>query len=308
MKSSKSFNNISDKLKATIPKLKPNETVVFQMLNGVPNPEPDEKERSKDPVLFPKVQLSTEFRVYDPYQLDADKKEVGGYVDVGCVDAWLGDSPTRMRTFVPGAGMYSRFPGKFELKGGVIKDEELFEVLFLSPQREGSPCKDDSVEIMFKILDLKAETTATITKVDRLKKVLNITDEMTKSGEKGEKDAKRVFSALNQPTYQDREVLMAKIKDFAINNVELFIKTYESTESHTRESVKEAYEKSLIVHNTTTGDVTMGGTVLTTMKLDRNASIVDELTTWISNSDNGKDVLANIKSQLAKTVVKEPAL
>ena len=162
MKSTKTFNNISDKLRSEIPKLKPGERVLFQMLNGVPNPEPDEKERSKSPILYGKIQLQTNFRIYDPYQKDESGTEVGGFVDVGCVDTWLNGHPDRFKCFVPGSGEYTQFQGKFELVGGNVKDEELYEILWLSNQREGNPHRDISIEPMFKIVDLKADTRKTI--------------------------------------------------------------------------------------------------------------------------------------------------
>src|SRR6266705_2211103 len=88
MKSSKTFNNISEELKKQIPKLKPGEVKTFLMLNGTPNPDPDPREISKDPMLYGKKQLRTNFRIYDEYQKDKEGQVVGGYVDVGAVERW----------------------------------------------------------------------------------------------------------------------------------------------------------------------------------------------------------------------------
>lgn len=292
MKSSKTFNNISDRLKAEIPKLKPGEVVLFQMLNGVPNPEPDERERSKQPVLYGKVQVLTNFRIYDPYQKDSDGKEVGGYVDVGCVDQWFGEEPVKFRLFVPGANEYSRFMGKFQLQAGNVRDEELFQVLWLSPQREGSPCDDPSVEKLFKIVDHKADSKVTINKVDRLRKALEITANIK------EEDARRVMSALNQPSYQDKEVLNAKVKEFAMNNVDLFIKTFESKDSYIKSDLREAMANGVLKYEHKTGAVKVGGAMIATLKVDDPAAFVDAFTKWIESAENGGDVLQNIKNQM----------
>lgn len=286
MKSSKSFNNISPELLAKIPKLKPNEAVTFQMLNGSPNNDPDLAERQKDPVLYGKVQVLTQFRIYD----EAAK----GYVDIGCVDAWDGDKPVRFRTFVPGAGHYSRFQGKFELRGGNVRDEELFEILWLSPERQGSPCADSSVEIMFKILDQKAETTASVTKFDRLKKTIEIVDTITPA------KAREVFAALNQPSYTDDEVVLAKIKDFAKSNVDTFLNTYESPDTEIKATVKNAFDAGVISHDPATGEVRLGKTVLTNLKVDNLENFTGVFTDWVKTAENGKDVLANLKKQLSK--------
>lgn len=294
MKSTKFINNISDKLKAAIPKLKPQQTVTFQMLNGVPNPDPDEKERQKDPMLYGKVQVRTNFRIYDKHIKDADGKEVGGYVDVGCVDQWNGDTPDKFRFFVPGMGEYSRFGGKFSLTGGNVRDEELYEVLWLSPEREGSPCKDESVQPLFKILDVKGDSTASINKVDRLRKALKLSETIS------DKDARRVMAALNQPNYQDKEVLMAKIGELARDNYDLFLQTYDDPNSKVKAAIKTAFDSGLLKHDIASGSVTMGAVKLTDLKIEGTQSLVNEFTNFVNTAANGKDILENIEKQLEK--------
>jgi hypothetical protein len=294
MKSSKIYNNISDKLKAQIPKLKPGQVVTFYMLNGTPNPEPDPRERAKQgEVLYGKVQILTNFRIYDPYQQDGEGNEVGGYVDVGCVDQWDGEKPLKFRLFVPGIKGGSLFQGKFDLVGGKIQDEELFEVLWLSPQREGSPCADASVEVLFKILDVKAEAKATINKYDRLKKALDILSEIS------EEDARRVMMAVNQPVYQDNITLMAKLKEWALSNVDAFLNTYDNPKSHMKAEIKKAMDAGVLKYEFNTGDVKVGGATVTTMKMKDITGFVDALVMWINSAENGNDVLNNIRHQVA---------
>lgn len=298
MKSTKFINNISDTLKAKIPKLKPQQIVTFQMLNGVPNPDPDEKERSKDPILYGKVQVRTNFRVYDEHIKDASGNEVGGYVDCGCVDQWSGDTPEKFRFFVPGMGEYSRFGGKFSLQGGNVKDEELYEILWLSPEREGSPCKDESVQPLFKILDIKGDSKSSLNKVDRLRKALKLSETIS------EADARGVMAALNQPTYQDKEVLMAKIGELARDNYELFLSTYDDPMTKVKADIKTALDSGLIKHDAATGAITIGTVKLTDLKIDGNQSLVDELTNFVNSATNGEDVLSNIRKQLDKKAAK----
>lgn len=294
MKSTKTFNNISDKLKAQIPKLKPGQVVVVQMLNGTPNPEPDEKERSKTPVLFGRVQIKTNHRIYDPYFKDDEGKETGAYVDIGCVDQWEGDKPARFRFFVPGMGQYSHFQGKFMLTGGNIKDEELYEILYLSPEREGSPCKDEGTEILFKFIDEKAETKTSVSRVARLKEALAIADTMS------EKEAREVMAALNQPTYQDAEVLMSKIGELARDSVELFIQTYNNPNKETIGKIRTAVETGVIDYDLVTGEVKMGNVTITNLRTESLDAFVPNFANWIKTSKNGKDVLNNIEVQLNK--------
>lgn len=298
MKSTKTFNNISDKLKAEIPVPKPGEVIVFQMLNGTPNPEPDEKERSKNPVLYGKRQIQTNFRIYDPYKKDEAGEEVGGYVDVGCVDQWLNNEPSTFRFFVPGQGEYSQFQGKFSLTAGNIRDMELYEVLYLSNEREGNPHRDTSVEPLFKIVDLKADTKATVTKFTILKKALDYVKEIS------EDKAREVLAALNQPTYQDKELLIAKVTELATSKPDTFIQVYESKESPLKALVKDALDSGVIEHDIVSGDVKIGGVAVHQLKSVSGDVFISGMVSFFNTAKNGQDVLSNIKSRMPKKAVK----
>lgn len=299
MKSTKSFNNISDKLKAQVPKLKKDQRVSFQMLNGVPNPEPDPRERAKQgEVLYGKVQIMTVFRIFDKYQKDSEGNEVGGYVDVGCVDQWDGDKPSRYRRFIPGiTGVHLHnlaFGGRFDLIGGKVADEELFEILYLSPEREGSPCEDPSFEIKFKMIDERSGVKQTVNKVANLSRVIDITKTTSPA------EARALMSALGQPKYQDEEVLMAKFKDYAVSNVDAFLSTYDSKETPMKASIQKAMEEKVLKHNLKTGEVKVGGATVATIKVDNPAAFPAAFMNWVETAENGKDVFDNIQNQMNK--------
>jgi hypothetical protein len=300
MKSTKVFNNISDKLKASIPKLKPGEVVTFKMLNGVPNPDPDPLEKEKNPVLFGKLQVNTNARIYDQHIKDASGKEVGGYVDIGCVDRWDGEMPERFRLFVPGMGNYSRFQGKFSLVGGKASDEELYEFLWLTPERKGSPCADSGIEPILEIVDLKADVKSSVGKYDTLRKAIAYSDLLINDLPK----ARSIMASLNQPSYQDPEVLMASIMDLARNKPEDFIKTFDAEETPTIGVIKDAVDAGVISHDIASGAVTMGGVKLMDLKIERGEDFPRQMAIWIKTATNGNDVLNNIKSRLKKEPVK----
>lgn len=298
MKSSKTFNNISDKLKATIPVLKPGETILFQMLNGVPNPEPDEKERSKSPVLYGKRQLQTSFRIFDPFIKNESGEEVGGYVDCGCVDQWNKDEPVTFRHFVPGLGEFSQFQGKFALSANNIRDVELYEILWISNEREGNPYRDKSVEPSFKIVDLKADSKASITRVSILKQALKIADELKTNPKK----AKEVMASLNK-SYQDPVVMEAELGNLASSFPEVLIKAYEGKDTQLKATVQFAMDAGILKHNTVTGAVSVGGVQIHTLKVNTADSFIVEMAKWLDTAENGKDVLNNIKSQMKEESV-----
>lgn len=294
MKATKSFNNISAELQKLIPKLKPGQEVVFQMLNGVKNPDPDPAEQQKNPILYGRQQLRTNFRIYDEHLKNEDGETVGGFVDVGAVDRWDGDKPERFRFFMPGMGEFSRFQGKFSLTGGNAKDEELYEILWLSPEREGSPCADSGTELKFRIVDAKSETKHTNVKVQTLMDALEAVKTIS------EEDARGVFAALNQPTYQDKEVLMAKIRELAASKPEDFMETYKDPDTKTKSEIKEAVDSGVVKHDPASGEVKIGDVVIATIKVKATDDFVGAFVQFVKTAQNGKDVLSNIRAQMKK--------
>jgi hypothetical protein len=299
MKSTKVINNISDKLKSEIPRLKQGEVAVFEFITGLPNPDPDERERSKYPVIYGKRQLRTNFRIFDPYlgEYKDDKGETqyhGGYVDVGLVEQWNGDHPLRFRSFIPGQGEYSRFHGKFQLNGGNIADEELFEILWLSPEREDNQYRDKSEDAIYRLVNTKTDSKAAVTKVDRLLKAINLAKSMDES------EGNAVLASLNQASYQDKDVLKAKLLQFAKDNVEEFLAAAENPNRKTNLIVRRAIEAGIITHDVATGDVKNGKVTLTTIRVQTLGEFVPKFVQWINSAANGQDVLSNISAQVEK--------
>lgn len=294
MRSTKTFNNISDELRKQIPKLKTGERVLFRLLNGVPNTEPDEKEKAKQgAVLYGKRQLITHFNIYDKHLKDDSGNVVGGFVEVGCVDVWIRDMPEKYRTFIPGLGGASFFQGKFELVGGKVSDEELYEILYLSPERKGTPCPDDSIEQIFEIVNAKAEGQKTLGRVDSLYEVLGIVK--TASHE----EMAEYMAAINQPTYQDTETLRAKVSGLAKDEPEQFLKQWKASDRKQRATIKEAFDAGIVTYDN--GNFKIGKAVVAKMKVDDLAMVSEVFSQWISSETNGNDVLKNIENQLRES-------
>lgn len=296
MKSTKTFNNISEPLRKQIPKLKKGEKVLFRMLNGVPNPEPDDKERTRQGnVLYGKRQLLTHFRVYDENLKDETGAVTGGFVEVGCVDVWLRDNPEKFRVFIPGLGPGngSFFQGKFELVGGKIADEELFEILWISPERKGTPCPDDSVEQIFEIVNVKSEGEKVLSKVDKLYEVLGIVKNASES------EMTEYMASINQPSYQDFEVLKAKVSELAKNDPDAFLLAWKSSDKKQKATIKKAVDAGVLNFDIATGDVKVGNTVVTKMQMDDYAMFPDEFSKFISSAANGADIIKNVENQLS---------
>lgn len=287
MKVVKNWNDISEKLKEEIPPLLPGQTATFQMLGGRPNP--DEEERKKIPMLYGKQQLLTQFRVFDKYKKDSSGKEKGGYVDIVLAEDWIDDKPTKSRMFVAGHGE-GFFGGKFDLMGGKIEDEELYEVLMLSPEREGTPCPDASVKPKFKILDFKKEAQEKTRDLTKFKKAVDLAINISDA------DAEKVLRSINR-TYTNPDELRAAIGDLARTNPDLFLKVYDDPNRDTKAILKEAIDAGVIAFDAK-GKITMGDEIITTIKTKDGVELLEQLASWVNSAQNGKDVFASIKKQL----------
>jgi len=293
------FNKISDKLKAEIPLLKPGQEMTFQLLHGVPNPDPDPTEKLKNPMLYGKRQLSTYFRIFDPYIKDAEGKETGGYVDVGAVKTWDKDQPETFVCFIPGFGKFQN-TGKFSLMGGKSEDIELFEILWLSPQREGNPHADKTVQKMFKLINVAEATKSTLNKVDILRRALNLVANMK------EEDARVVMASLNQKRYRNTDELMAALGELARNKPDSVLGAYDDPEKENKAALRSAFDDGLLEYNPITGDVKMDKGKLT--NIPSSEDLLAVLNSWMKTADNGEQVLNLLKTKIKKAAKKEVAL
>jgi hypothetical protein len=291
MKTVKDFNNISEKLKAEIPVLAPEQVATFQMLNGRPNPDDDDKK--KNPMLFGKKQLQTQFRIFDKYKKDSTGKEVGGYVDIVLAEDWVEDKPTKSKMYVAGFGD-GFFTGKFDLVGGRIEDEELYEVLMLSPEREGSPCPNKSIQPLFKLVDFKKEAEKKTKDLTKFRRAVDLAISINAD------DAAVVLRSINR-SYTDADERIAAVGELARTNPDLFLTIYDDPQKATKATLKEAMEAGIIGIDAK-GVVSMGTETLTTIKTKDGVELLEKLTSWVNSAQNGKDVFDLIKKQLQPTM------
>ena len=287
------FNRISDKLKKEIPKLKRGQVVTFQMLNGVANPDSEEKQRT--PVIYPKTQIRTLDRIYDPY-LNNDE---GGYVDIGVPSTYSKDSfgnlEVQPKLLVPGLGLF-QFSGKFSLMGGKVDDEEMFEFLWLSNENESNPHRDTSVKPLFKMQNLLEESKTTIKTTNDLRDALNLAADMD------EQTKREVAASLNWATIAESEILTAKINDFATKFPTEFLKAYNSPKRKTKSVIKKAMDAGVINFDVISKEISLGSEVVATLTLKNGEDILTAFTDWINTAKNGQEVFENIQGQLEQKV------
>lgn len=136
------INMISKEYKESLKTLEVGEIARFQIMNGVPNNDPVESERNKRPMLYGHDQLLTHFKIKDPFGKN--------HVEVGIVEDFSAETGfvTKWKTFVPNMFMPQN-PGIFTLTGGNQEDDELYEILQMSPENRDNPYRDKKTEPKF---------------------------------------------------------------------------------------------------------------------------------------------------------------
>lgn len=276
------YNKISDELRNQIPALEGK--VIFQMLNGRPNHEPDENERKKQPTLYGKTQIQTQFKIKDPHT-----KKI---VDVVLAEDWDDEGrPTKSRCFVAGMGE-THYQGVFTLQEGNIEDEELYPILWLSPEREGSPCSDSKVKPLFKLVNKAQESTNTVNKVNVLLEALKAATELTK-----DKNKAKDFAASQGQDYSDPLASVAYINTFAKDKPELFLQLTKVPDAvKLKAEIKYAVDKGIIVYDPATKKVALNESNITT--LSEGTNVIDEIASFITTNGKGKKIIEGLRKQL----------
>lgn len=280
----KNLNNISDTLLKQIPRLESGQEVVFQMLNGHQNNDNDRNERERNPVLFGKTQIQTKLRIKDP--------GTGNTVDIGVPMAVENDTVMSYRPFLAGIDDGLAFKGKFSLIGGNIQDEEFYEIFWLSPEREGSPCADLRVKPLFKIVNHKEETQKSIGRVATLKKALNDLDTL-------EPEDIINFGASQNWTETDSESILGKINEFAKSKPDQYLKIREDKDTIIKSTIKKALDKNILTYDAITGNVLVGESLVMVVNKDSKEDYLGSIARWVNSAKNGQQVYDGIQKQLA---------
>lgn len=276
----KNLNNVSDEVVKQIPEMP--EEVVFQMLNGSPNNDMDRTEREKNPILYGKTQLMTKITIKDP--------KTNSFVDIGAPMGVENDTVISYRPFLAGANR-GIFNGKFSLRKGNVQDEELFQIFWLSPEREGSPFPDRRIKPKFKIVNHKEESAKTVTKVQILKNALNDLSSLT------EENIREFAASQNWPE-TDIDALTAKISDFAKSYPEKYNAIRKDKSTSIKSNIKKAIDKNILVYDPISGDVKIGDSLMTNIAKENRVDYLGSISTFINSAKNGTQIYDGILKQL----------
>lgn len=285
----KNLNNVSQKVLDMIPPM-PKE-VVFQMVNGHPNNDLDRDHREKVPFFYGKTQLQTKIKIKDP--------ETGRFVDVGVpMEVGENDNIISFWPFLAGKDQ-PIFNGKFSLMSGKAIDEQLYEIFWLSPEREGSPFADSTIKPVFRIVNYGEENKKTLNRLDTLKKAIATLDTFQ------EEDYANIAASQNW-SETEPEAIKAKVGTLAHSKPDVFNTLAGNPDTIIKANIKRAFDKEILSYDHVSGKISLGDTELFTVAKDSRGDLLGAFATWQKSATNGKSVYDGIVKQLQASKIEEP--
>lgn len=281
----KNLNKISKELLESIPEM--SNEVVFQMLNGHKNSDPDLNEREKMPYLYGKTQIPTYEKIKDPFANSGK----GSIVEIGVPEKIINGEVVSYRPFLAGNYGENIFNGKFSLMKGKIQDEELYEVFWLLNENESNPHRDKSVKPLFKVVNHKEDLKLTLNKVDYLRRALKDLEIISA-------DEIMEFAA-SQNWAGDIDSMTLKVNDYAKSNPEKYLVIREDKNTSIKAKIKNAIDEGIIVIDYQSGNVTKEDNVLFTIPKNSLKDTLTAIANWINTSKNGSEVYSAIQRQLS---------
>lgn len=278
------YNKISQELKDQIPPFE--NLVVLQMLNGVANPEPDAEARKNQPFLFGKKQLRTQFKIKDGKNI----------VPIVLAEGWTDEKePTKAKCFVAGIGE-THFSGVVPLTPGSIEHEELYETLWLSPEREGSPFSDNAIPKLFRFVDVKKDSENKISKVAKLREALELANKITE--EKG----RELAASYNWSEYKEdwETILKARIFEEARSNPDAFLLRAEDKSNPLAATIKKAIDAGIVTFDASTKEMKLGKNLLATLTINEETDFFSSAKAWFESATNSGEIIKGIEKDLAK--------
>lgn len=275
------FNNISDELRGLIPALEG--VQVLQMLNGSPNQEEDHK--AEMPFIYGKTQLPLSYSIKDPF--------TNRIANMAMALEWDAQAkrPERIKCYVVGQGE-THFRGRVSFVAGNMDSEELFPFLWLSPYNEDSPCKDGSIQPLYRFLNAEKDAQSDNKKMETVRKSLDVIKTMTLE------KAQQFVASINKNPKRSLEELRQEMYAFARTDYDNFLKRVEDPQTPQKAVLREAFEKNLLELNPITGDVKMQGNLITRLDITKDFKPLDALQSYLGAAANGKDIFEGLKKVL----------
>lgn len=281
------INKISDKYQEELEekRLAPGQVVQFKLLDGVLNPDPDERRKEGKEIIWKMVDfIRGKDTIRDPH--------TGKLVDIGVVKEL--DDKGR-----PICDQWTIMPrnsnGFITIVGGNVSQERWYEYMLICNENESNPHRDKNKKAKFKLVDAERESKEKSHQYDVLTEMLVFVRDLSKS------EKMEVAGAYGWDRNSSEEIITTRLKEIVVKDPEGFKKVVgNKIDLSIRSLINEALTEGVITYAPLENKYTFTktGEVICTLTRSESVESKDQLLEWLKTHNSGKTVLKNIKLQL----------
>lgn len=281
------LNHISNKIETYLNerKLKPGQMAKYRLTNGIRNIDP-QRMKGND-VLFPAVvgiPLKTSF--YDTGDEESDNARV---VEIGKVKSI--DDRTKQMTFQKFYIQPQKGDGGiFNIRGGVVSEMEIYEILELHNWNGSNPFRDVSEPIVFERIDDAKESRARSNRRNFLFDSLNAIKNWTPE------EVRIMGAAYNLNSSLDLDVIKDALESIAEKNPEEFYNAIDSEDNKVNALIKLATDSGVISYNAHENKYSFaGGETVALLERVEGRSEIDQFREFLKSSANGAAIQGTLQ-------------
>lgn len=270
MKKTDNWNNISKEL--TPPILKPGEVAVFRLLGIKGKPEDPDNYRCPSYKDVP----STD-RIYDPYAQD--------YVDIANIESVGVGGQVNLRT----SYFESISGGMITLKGGRIKDVELYQYLSLCNYNASNPNRSSDSPAIFERLNPVANAENKRKARSTRRQALNIAADMNAN------TCREFAAAMGWDDGQELALLRDRIEEYADSNPTEFIKKSKNKQNSLSALIARSQKAGEISFDSKTNSWKWKGSDEVICSVARGTDKVNILIEHLTSAPNGPEMIKTLQ-------------
>jgi hypothetical protein len=281
------INKISEKYQEELDakRLTNGQVVQFRLLDGVLNPDPDERRKEGKEIIWKQVDfIRGKDTIRDPYN--------GKLVDIGVVVEIdeKGKAVCDQWTIMP-----KDSNGYITIVGGNVEQERFYEYMLICNQNESNPHRDKNIKPKFKLIDAAKESKEQNRMDDLLTDMLLLVRTLSKS------ERQEIASAYGWDRNSGDEVITKRLREIVKKDPAGFAKVVgNKNDLSIKATLNEALSEGIITFAPLENKYTFSKTneVICTLTRSESVESIDQLLEWAKTHNSGKAVINNIKKLL----------
>jgi hypothetical protein len=286
------INRISEEYQKELEgkRLAPGQVIQFRLLDGVLNPDPEERRKPGKEIIWKQVDfIRGQDTITDPY--------TGKLVDIGVVK----DTDEKGKHIFYEWTFYPKDSNGFiTLVGGNIEHERWYEFMLATNRNESNPHRDKNIVAKFKQIDAAKESKEQNRKDDLLTDMLVLVKSFSKA------ERQEVAAAYGWDRHSEDEVITQRLREIAKKDPEGFSKIVgNKIDLSIKAIIHDALTENIITYAPLENKYTFTKTneVICTLTRSESVEPKDQFLEWLKTNTAGKAVLNNIKKLLKSSEI-----